>query len=78
MHVDLRCDCGCTPRDAYKFGATLDGVDVTNECFMANDVLGMVGLYRRDETGHFYKDWVAGGAASEILHGRVEIWAVPS
>lgn len=54
--------------------ASLDGIEVSNRCFFANDESGIVGLLSWDESGEFYYDPVTKKAAQEFLHGKVVIW----
>jgi hypothetical protein len=52
---------------------TVDGVDVTNECFLA-DERGVVGIFKRNSEGKRYlSDAKRGVIAKEFRRGRVEI-----
>jgi len=52
----------------------LDGVDVTNDSFEADDIAGYVDCYIRDEvTGNFFRRKGEDGAASLRRYGDVRI-----
>ena len=55
------------------FSVTLDGVEISGECFYADDVARLVKVYLRDGTGNFYMGPLTGQAASEERHGVVVI-----
>ena len=60
-----------TPREAMLARCRVEGVDVTNRCYMANDAEGWAECYVRDEDGRFF---VADGRiARERLRGEVVI-----
>lgn len=71
MRVDLR-DPDRKPEDR-KYRVLLDGLEVTSACFMFDDQDGIVGLYLRDETGHFYKNPDTDTAALEFRKGVVTV-----
>jgi hypothetical protein len=50
---------------------TLDGIDVTNDCFIADEFDGRVGLYKKNQDGKRYLE--DGDAAREYKTGKVEI-----
>jgi hypothetical protein len=54
-----------------RYRALLNGEDVTTRCFLADEEEGIVGLYLRDDTGHFYKQ--GDGAAHEFRKGVVTL-----
>ncbi len=58
---------------AASYRAFLDGKDVSNQCFEADDELGYVHVYKRNEEGKIYKD--GDTAAWECLRGNVRIEA---
>lgn len=69
--------------EAAKWHATLDGKAVCAQCFFADSTAGIVGLFSRDYSGHFYlagpmykhgpEDTTDYGAAVEMRYGRVEL-----
>ena len=76
--IDLRTwRSGDEPPRAYAYRMTLDGEDLSNECFLADDVTGEVGLYVRDGAGHFHRDKVTCGAAYEFRKGVVALIPPP-
>lgn len=71
MIVDVRAN----PSEATKYRTSLDGIDVSDRCFYADDLAGVVRCYKVNESGHVYVDPDdPGHAASEELHGAVAIW----
>lgn len=71
MRVDTRDGTG---RQFLRYRVLLNGEDVTTQCFLADDKEGVVGLYLRDVSGHFYvdKSYKDGDAAAhEFKHGVV-------
>jgi hypothetical protein len=78
MRVDLRDLRDRTAPTRYRsFRVFLDGNDVSDRCFLADDEQGIVGLYLRDESGHFYRQDDGIGAASEFRRGTVTLVAPP-
>lgn len=76
MRVDLRIYPLPPEMAARRYDRVfLDGVDVTNRCFLADDQEGIVGLYLHDESGHFYRD--GDGAASEFRKGVITLIPPP-
>jgi hypothetical protein len=53
----------------------LDGVDITTQCFFADDVLGVVAVYKRDENGRIQLDPETREILRETKFGKVEIVA---
>jgi len=69
----MRLVAGDRQDDRWKRARVwLDDRDVTRECFMADDVLGNVGLFVRDSNGHIIKDGY-GGPQEVFLQGKVRI-----
>jgi hypothetical protein len=68
VRIDLREP---HPPSYQKYRTLLDGEDVTMSCFLADDVEGVVGVYLRDATGHFYRE--GDGAAREFRKGVVTL-----
>lgn len=60
-------------RKAMRSLAWLNGVEVTHDCFYADDRAGVVRLIRRDEAGHAYYDHRIGDVATAERHGQVRI-----
>ena len=64
---------GVTP-DVHRWRCFLDGVDVSNDAFEADDEAGWVKRYARDEGGRYV---VAHGlsrqVATETVHGAVRL-----
>jgi len=71
MRVDMRA--ADRPLDAQNYRAFIDGEEVTGRCFLADDQMGIVGLYLTDAGGHFYFDVKLDDAAQEIRRGQVTI-----
>lgn len=67
MRVDMREN----PKEAMRCRAFLDGVDVSNECFAADDEEGFVLLYKLNGNGRKYRD--GDEAAWERKEGTVRI-----
>ena len=60
-------------KDVSKIHAILvDGVDVTNDCYYADDYLNIALCLKRDEEGFFYKA-SDGFPDRQVLTGKVEI-----
>ncbi len=74
MRIDLRLRDDQNPPMAHEYRVLLDGEDVSRNCFLCDDITGEVGLYLRDETGHFYLDYGQGAAAQEFRRGEVVMW----
>lgn len=55
--IDLRLDTAANPPRAAHYRVLLDGVDVSADCFMCDDVTGEVGLFLRNADGAFYPAW---------------------
>lgn len=55
------------------YRAFLNGVDVSNDCFYADDDLYEVGLYIRNAKGNWIFDPTTGGPAIELRRGDVQI-----
>jgi hypothetical protein len=73
--IDLRLrKSEANPERAHAYRALLDGEDVSDRCFLSDDVEGVVGLYLRDSEGHFYRD--GDDAAHEFRKGIVTL--IPS
>ena len=58
-----------------KWRASLDGVDVTDRCFRADDEAGEVWCYVHDENGQPFS--YRGKAAQECRKGKVVITPAP-
>ncbi len=71
--VNMRVESGET---AGRYKVLLDGADVSDHCFMADDVTGEVGLWRRNASGDFYLDPETGDPAQEVRRGQVVIHAM--
>ena len=56
-----------------KLMVFLDGIDVSEVCTMADDELGEVELYCRDEEGRFVENDARDGIKRETRHGEVRI-----
>lgn len=69
----MRIDCRLGDGLPYKrWRVLLDGVDVTRDCFLADDHSpGLVGLYLRDENDGFYRQ--GDDAAREFRSGKVTL-----
>lgn len=71
MRIDWRIHPSTADTLAHKHDRVfLDGVDVTDGCFLA-DTSGLVGNYLRDESGHFYR--MGNEPAQEFRRGHVTI-----
>lgn len=57
----------------YGLRAVLNGEDVTERCFLADDETGEVGLYLRNEGGSFYVNPDTFELAIEFLSGQVRL-----
>jgi hypothetical protein len=57
--------------DSRFFRVRLDGVDVSDRCFFADDAAGVVGLYQRNETGQFFVLPGRDEVATEYVRGTV-------
>lgn len=65
--IDMRD--GTNQSGPYR--AFLNGVEVSDRCFMSDDVTGEVGLYVRNEAGSFYYVDKLDGPMVEFLSGDV-------
>lgn len=80
MRIDRREGSGqytCS-RD---FRVIIDGLEVTTQCFMADDEAGEVGIYLKNDEGAFYREPgtdLDANTAQEIRHGRVVIFLASS
>ena len=74
MRVSVRKDDpGYDPILTLDCKVLVDGVDVTNRCYTADEEKGTAWCYKlNDEKQKFY-DSVTDEAAQETLHGKVEI-----
>jgi hypothetical protein len=63
--------------DSRFFRVLLDGEDVSDRCFMADDEAGLVGLYQRNETGHFFVLPGRNEPATEYVRGTVVLVPPP-
>ncbi len=62
--------------DPFPFGkvkVTLDDADVTDKCFTADEELGEVRVYKLNDKGKPYYDFVSDDIPCETLRGKVEI-----
>jgi hypothetical protein len=71
MIIDVRAH----PGQVRKYRAFLDGVDVTAQCFYADDIAGIIRRNKLNAEGQIYADppFVL---ATEELHGHVVIQKV--
>jgi uncharacterized ParB-like nuclease family protein len=53
------------------FLVTVNGTDVTNRCYYADDRAGLVRCFRHNGKGQCYYDRARDEAAREVLRGRV-------
>lgn len=60
-------------KKAFHSRAWLNGVEVTRDCFYADDRRGVVRVFRRNADGCLYVAPHGDGAAWLELHGRVRI-----
>ena len=58
---------------ARKCRAWLDGVEVTDDCFEADEEKGYVLIYKRNEAGHHFRDPSTDRPAWERKEGTVRI-----
>ncbi len=66
-------DPGYDERAIGQCRVLLDGVDVTNNCYTADEEEGKVWCRKRNELGNCFIDPETGGVASEVLTGKVKI-----
>lgn len=59
------------PRECKLARATVNGLDVTRDCFAANDVEGWVDCFARNENGAHYVE--NGSVKRERIYGQVVI-----
>lgn len=52
----------------------VDGVDVTDNCYTADEEEGKAWCRKRNELGNTFIDPATGEVANEVLTGRVEIF----
>lgn len=64
-------------REGTYLHVFLDGVDVTTNCFFADDVAGVIDAYQRDDLGHIVIDPDTRGPSRVRYTGRVEIVPEP-
>jgi hypothetical protein len=64
-------------REGRSIKVLIDGADVTDDCYWADDEMGLVKVWKRDATGHAYRDKRTGEAAQTKLMGQVEIRLEP-
>jgi len=69
MRASLKENCDV----AKRCRVWLDSIEVTHDCFEADEEQGYVLLYKRDETGHLFHDPSGNGAAWERKDGIVRI-----
>lgn len=69
----MRVVVGVTP-DWHYYLAFLDGIDISNVCFEADEEQGYVKVYIRDSRGGISRDTETGGPAWETRHGVVHIY----
>jgi hypothetical protein len=60
--------------DSGRYKVLLDGEDVSDYCYMADDQTGEVGLWRRNDAGAFYMDPATNEPAQEVRQGQVVIY----
>ncbi len=60
-------------KKAMRSRAWLNGVEVTRDCFFADDKAGIVRVFVRDASGHVMLDLVREAAVTQELRGRVRI-----
>lgn len=65
-------DRGYSPEAIAHCKVLLNGVDVTNRCFTADEEEGKVWCVKWNELGKAFVD-PSGNIAKEVLEGRVEI-----
>lgn len=65
-HIDVQKD-----RDARLYRCWVDGVEVTDRCYAANDEEGWADCYKVDGTGHKFIE--RGQVARERLTGVVRL-----
>lgn len=65
-------------RTGERLRVYLNGVDVTEHCYFADDVEGIVRVWKTNAQGRRYLDPATHRAASEELHGAVVIKPGPS
>lgn len=53
----MRVDVRMAPKVAQCYRAFLDGVEVTNDCFAADDEEGWVDCYERDPNNNYRFRW---------------------
>jgi hypothetical protein len=67
----------CRGSDAEKavglWYVFLDGVEVTKDCYLADDEVGLVECWDRDAEGHFHIDPTNGEPVATVRYGHVEI-----
>lgn len=51
----------------------VNGIDVTNRCYEADEVVGIAKCYKRNEDGHFYAEGYPRIVAKEEFNGEVQI-----
>ncbi len=67
----MKVDVAKTPEAIGKYRVLLDGEDVTDDCFEADDASGWVGIWLTNADGSLRID--GGEPAFAYRHGRVEI-----
>lgn len=73
MIVSVRTSSLRQFKKAMNSRAWLNGVEVTKDCYYADDTRGVVRVFLTDSEGKHYYDKARGEAAKAELHGRVRI-----
>ena len=66
-------DPGFNPHLSMRAQVLLDGTDVTDRCFTADEDAGKVWLFVKDENGKFVLNQDRTEVVEQELNGRVEI-----
>jgi hypothetical protein len=71
----MKVDIHENPALAKRCRVYLDGVDISRDCYAADDATGEALCYRQDAEGKPYKEWGPHGwqVAREIRRGKVVI-----
>ncbi len=74
MRVSVReNDPGFNMRVANRCKVFVNGVDVTNRCYTADEEKGIVWCYKWNEEKRVFLDPIKNEAAQKTLRGKVEI-----
>jgi hypothetical protein len=74
MRISANSEDSCySPETVNKVKVFLDGVDRTKGCVLADDELGEIEIYIKDEAGNFVVDETNNRVMRETLKGKVKI-----